>query len=99
MSDKVMTVVGTSEVWEIYENKHGICHLCSGLGELATTNRASYYPEKYPDELKKCPDCDGKRHPKAIVLADNGDSSIRDEFKEPTKAFGASPISPDNNAD
>lgn len=37
----------------------GGCDRCSGDGKLATTNRAAYYPEKYPDELETCPDCGG----------------------------------------
>jgi len=63
-------IAGTSELWAIYERKHGICGLCSGMGELALTDRAARQPKAYPDELEKCPDCDGTQHPKAVTPTD-----------------------------
>lgn len=57
--EAVFEVVGTSEVWHILEERKGTCHLCSGMGDLAITNRAAYYPEQYPDELSPCPSCGG----------------------------------------
>jgi len=37
----------------------GVCPICDGDGELATTERAAYYPYKYPDEIEPCDNCNG----------------------------------------
>jgi len=37
----------------------GVCPICDGDGELATTDRAAYHPDKYPSEMVKCTNCKG----------------------------------------
>jgi len=60
-------IVGSSEIWYVWEDYQGICHKCSGDGSLATTDRAAYYPEQFPYELKKCPSCDGTKIDRNIL--------------------------------
>ena len=52
-------IVGTSEIWFLHEEMSGTCHRCSGDGDLATTDRAAYYPDEYKHELRACPSCGG----------------------------------------
>lgn len=54
-----MIIVGDSSAWYRWEEENGYCHRCSGDGNLAITERAAYYPDKYREELKDCPDCNG----------------------------------------
>jgi len=37
----------------------GVCDPCSGMGELALTNRAACWPKHYPKELGVCGNCKG----------------------------------------
>jgi len=55
----VFEIVGTSQVWHDWEDANGICSMCSGTGELATTDRAAYAPEEHPEEIVTCNDCNG----------------------------------------
>jgi DnaJ-class molecular chaperone len=45
--------------WELYGKWHNVCEQCNGDGEFARTDRAAYYPKKYPNEIMKCPVCGG----------------------------------------
>jgi len=54
-----LVVVGHSGVRHEMMKRAGICLECSGDGTLATTDRAVYEPEKYPDELERCEHCKG----------------------------------------
>lgn len=66
----VIQVVGSSKLWWDMEERLGLCHLCSGDGELAETDRACYHPELYPEECSPCPDCNGTG--KSGKLAESG---------------------------
>jgi surfactin synthase thioesterase subunit len=59
IQEPIFEIVGSSDIWTYWENVHGWCHRCSGDGELATTDRAAYYPKKYREDLVRCYECGG----------------------------------------
>ena len=39
------------------DSKKAICRTCNGKKKVPTTGSAMYWPDKFPNELKDCPEC------------------------------------------